>query len=147
MSMKTVIVNPAEWMNAAMPLIEANWAETGFDYDFKPDVSQYARLYELGMCFAVAALYADTLVGYCTVVVVGPLHNPEHVTAVNDGLFVDPVYRNGRAAYLIMQAAEREAHARGAKEFMWCLRPGTPIEHALLKRGCFCVEHKLVKLL
>ena len=133
--MKYEIVNPADWMPRIIPLLLANWAETGFDFEFKPDLESYARLYDAGLLFAVAALDGDECVGYATVAVIPHPHNREVIMGSNDALFVDPVYRNGLVSGRIIKTAEREAKARGATHFYWHTRAGTPLSEILLNHG------------
>ena len=42
------VVNPAELIDKFRPLIQSNWAETGFDFPFDPDVEAYDRLWDAG---------------------------------------------------------------------------------------------------
>lgn len=129
------IVNPAEYMPRIKAMLAENWAETGFDFDFAPDIGAYQRLYDLGICFAVAAYFEDFIVGYCTVTVVAHPHNPAVVIASNDALFVHPDMRKGLTAGRLIKAAEAEAKRRGAHKFSWHCRAGTPLADTLTRHG------------
>ena len=129
------IVNPADWIERAMPLLRQNWAETGFDFEFAPDVSAYQRLFDAGVVFGVGALDGQDVAGYCTVTVVRHPHNPAVVVASNDALFVKPEWRGGAVALRLIQAAESEAVRRGAMRFTWHTRAGTSLAAVLERRG------------
>ena len=141
----TAILNPAEWIPRVGELLAANWAETGFDFPFSPDVAMYQRLFEVGIVFAVGAFKADELVGYCTVCVIPHMHNPTIVVASNDALFVTPAHRNGSAAGRLILAAEAEAKRRGASRFTWHCRADTPLAAMLTKHGYEPVDNVVMK--
>ena len=61
------VVNPAEWIGRAMPLLQAHWAELSMGFELDPDAQTYQKLHEAGLMFAVAAVDADELVGYASV--------------------------------------------------------------------------------
>lgn len=145
MSVKTAIVNPAEWMAQVSDLIVANWAETGFDFPFDPDVATYERLASIGMMFAVAAFDGEHIIGYCTVLVAKHMHNRAMTMASNDALFVAPEYRKGLTAAKIMLAAEAEAARRGASRFTWHCRAGTDLADTLIRHGYEPVDNVVMK--
>lgn len=132
---KFEIVNPADWMDSIQEMLQANWAETGFDFEFNPDVYLYQQLHKVGMMFAVAALDDDKLIGYCNVAMVRHLHNQDVLCAANDALYVMPEYRKGLTAGRLILAAEKEAKSRGATKFSWHCRAGTPFADMLIKHG------------
>ncbi|WP_186425087.1 GNAT family N-acetyltransferase [Cupriavidus metallidurans] len=132
---RIAIVNPAECIPAIGGLLADNWAETGFDFPFAPDVATYGRLFDAGMCFAVAALDGDAVIGYCTVVITPHAHNPAVIVAANDALFIAPEYRNGLAAGRVLKAAEAEAKRRGAARMLWHCRAGTDLAEMLMRHG------------
>ena len=129
------VVNPAEWIDKIRPLIQANWAETGFDFPFDPDVEAYGRLWDAGYAFAVAAFVGDEVVGYAVITVVPHPHNPAVIVAANDALFVAPAYRNGITSGRLILAAEAEAKRRGARKIVWHARAGTPLATMLQTDG------------
>ena len=139
------IINPAEWIPRVRDLLAANWAETGFDFPFDPDVGAYQRLYDRGMVFAVGAFDGDAVVGYCSVTVVAHAHNPAVLVAGNDALFVAPAYRNGLTAVRLMQESEAEAKRRGASRFTWHCRAGTPLIATLERRGYKLADQLVMK--
>lgn len=145
MSVKTAIVNPAEWMPQVSELLAANWAETGFDFEFAPDVAAYARLAEAGMAYSVGAFDGAEVVGYCTVIVAAHLHNPAIVIASNDALFVAPEYRKGLTAAKLIRAAEAEAGRRGASRFLWHCRAGTDLAETLTRHGYQPVDNVVMR--
>ncbi len=143
--MKISIVNPAEQIPNIGALLAANWAETGFDFPFAPDVAAYQRLFDAGIVFAVAAFDNDQIIGYCTVCVIPHPHNPDIVVASNDALFVDPVHRGGTVAPRLIRAAEDEARRRGASRFTWHCRAGTPLADVLTRHGYSPVDIVVMK--
>lgn len=139
------IVNPAEYLPQVGALLAANWAETGFDFEFRPDVAAYQRLYDAGMCFAVGAFEGDEVLGYCTVTVVPHPHNPAVVVASNDALYVRPDHRRGLLAGRLIVTAEREARARGARRFTWHTRAGTDLAQVMQRHGYTPVDVVVMK--
>lgn len=139
------IVNPAEYLPKVGALLAANWAETGFDFDFCPDVAAYQRLYDAGMCFAVGAFEGGDVVGYCTVTVIPHPHNPAVVVASNDALYVRPDHRRGLLAGRLIVTAEREARARGAHRFTWHTRAGTDLAQVMQRHGYAPVDVVVMK--
>ena len=129
------VVNPAELIDRNRPLIQSNWAETGFDFPFDPDVEAYGRLWDAGYAFAVAAFVGDEVVGYAVITVVPHPHNPAVIVAANDALFVAPAYRNGITSGRLILAAEAEAKRRGARKIVWHARAGTPLATMLQTHG------------
>lgn len=142
---RVAIVNPAEWLDSVRSLLDANWQETGFDFEFKPDVETYRKLHDAGLMFAVAAFIDSCIVGYCTVTVVGHPHNPSVKVASNDALFVMAEYRNGLLPGRIMTTAVREARRRGASRFTWHCRAGTDFADMLLRHGYKPVDIVVMK--
>lgn len=128
-------MNPAEWMPLIAPLLEANWAETGADFPFAPDLQVYQQMYAAGIMFAVAAIVNGEVVGYCTAIVSPHQHNGSVICGANDALFVSPEYRNGTTTARIMKTAEAEAKARGATRFSWHCRAGTMFADMLERHG------------
>lgn len=129
------VVNPADWIDKIRPLIQANWAETGFDFPFAPDVEAYGRLWDAGYVFAAAAFAADEVVGYAVITVVPHPHNPAVIVAANDALFVAPDYRHGITSGRLILAAEAEAKRRGARKIIWHARAGTTLATMLETHG------------
>lgn len=128
-------VNPADYMPDIRAMLADNWAETGFDFAFDPDVDAYQRMFDAGLVFALAAYHDDFMVGYCTVTVVPHPYNKSVVIASNDALFVHSAVRNGLTSGRLMKAAEAEAKRRGAHKFTWHCRAGTPLAEMLVSHG------------
>lgn len=143
--MRLEVVNPAEWMPSIQDLTASNWTETGFDFPFKPDLQAYQRLFDAGICFAVAAIEADVVIGYCTVTVVPHLHNPAVLIGSNDALFVKAEFRKGTATARLMRVAEEEAARRGATRFTWHCRAGTDFARMLMRRGYRAADEVVIK--
>lgn len=129
------LCNPAEQIERLRTLLVQNWAETGFDFDFDPDIETYRLLYMSGMAFGVLAEQNGTPVGYCSVMVSRHPHNPDILFGSNDALFVIPEHRHGSTAARLIHAAEQEAKRRGASRFTWHCRAGTPLAGVLERHG------------
>ena len=139
------VVNPAEYMPGIRKMLEDNWAETGLNFEFNPDVEMYSRAHATGMLFAVAAIDGDEVVGYCTVAMMPHQHNPNIVFAGNDALFVAPAHRNSLVPGRLIKTAEREAKRRGAQRFSWHCRAGTPLADSLVRHGYTPVDIVVMK--
>ena len=139
------VVNPAEWIGRAMPLLQAHWAELSMGFELDPDAQTYQKLHEAGLMFAVAAVDADELVGYASVSVSPHPHNRQVVFAISDALFVVPERRGSLVPARLMKSAEAEARARGAVRFMWACRAGTPLAAMLERHGYAPAEQYVMK--
>jgi GNAT superfamily N-acetyltransferase len=139
------IVDPVETYPQAAVLIEANWAETGFDFPLDLDLEMYRAMVDCGMMFAIAAFDGVELVGYCAVMVVRHPFNKTVVIASNNALFVKPEYRRGLLPGRLILSAEKEAKARGASRFSWQCRAGTPLAKMLEDHGYTPVDIAVMK--
>lgn len=142
---RVAIVNPADVITSMRDLVDANWQETGFDFEFDPDVETYRKLHDAGLMFAVAAFVDGCIVGYCSVAVMGHPHNPSVKVASNDALFVKAEYRNGLLPGRIITTAVQEAKQRGASRFTWHCRAGTDFADMLLRHGYKPVDIVVMK--
>lgn len=140
-----VIANPADYMPSIREMLKDNWAETGLDFEFNPDVEMYRKMHDTGMLFAVMAIEGDKVVGYCTVAMMPHQHNPNVLYAGNDALFVTPAHRNGLVPGRLIKTAEREAKRRGAQRFSWHCRAGTPFADSLIRHGYQPVDIVVMK--
>jgi Acetyltransferase (GNAT) family len=127
------LVNPADHMDSIRELMEANWAETGFDFPFNPSTQMYQAAVDAGVMFVMMAFDGDSIVGYCSMVVHPHMHNPDVIVAGNDALFVKREYRGITGARLI-RLAEHESKLRGATLVVWRTRAGTDLYKAFIKR-------------
>lgn len=139
------LCNPADQIVRLRPLLESNWAETGFDFPFDPDQKAYRSFYEAGIAFALVAEDRGEPIGYCCVMVVPHPHNPSVLCGSNDALFVAPECRGGPAAARLIHAAEEEAKRRGASYFTWHCRAGTQLACVLERHGYKPVDVVVMK--
>lgn len=116
-------------------LMARNWAETGFDHEFSPDVARYEALQGSGVLFAKAAWLDSELIGYCTAIVTPHIHNRNLIVCAHDALYVDKPHRGGTAGFRLIREVEREAKFRGADRMLWHTRAGTNLADVLIKRG------------
>ena len=143
--MRLEIVNPATLIPHITDLLASNWSETGFDFPFNPDVSAYERMHELGICFAVAAIDGESVVGYCSVFVTKHPHSKDILIAGNDALFISQNHRNTLLAGRIIKEAEKEAKRRGANRFIWHCRWGTPLANTFKDHGYSPIDETVMK--
>lgn len=141
------VVNPADYIDSIRELLQANWDETGFDFEFDPDVDAYRRLYELGFLYALAAFVDEKIVGYCTIAVTNHAHNKAVRVASNDALFVLPEYRHGIVSGKLIATAVKTAKQRGASRFTWHCRAGTKFADVLIKHGYQPVDIVVMKVI
>lgn len=141
------IENPAEIIPQIRDLLALNWAETGFDFEFAPDVAMYQKMFDAGSVFGVLAKVDDQAVGYCTVCVSPHPHNPAVVVASNDALFVHHEHRGGTIGARVIRFAELCAAEMGASRFLWHCRAGTPLAGTLERHGYQPVDNVVMRRL
>ena len=125
----------ADVMPQIMPMIQANWAETGFDYECKPSIELYAQLQQAGILFALAAYHGEEVVGYVSAAIHSHPHNPAVIVVATDALYVSKPYRGGTVGLRLIQETERIALDRGAHRISWHTRAGTSLSSSLIARG------------
>jgi GNAT superfamily N-acetyltransferase len=135
----------AESFDAALPLMQANWRETGDAFEFQPSREFYAHCEEKGLMFAMGAFIGNELVGYAVVAVTPHPFNPAVRMASCNPLYVAPQYRCGVLPGRLMLGAEREARERGAHKVYWHMRAGTKAADMLAEHGYECVDNVFAK--
>lgn len=128
-------VRISDYADPARDLLRANWAETGFDFDFAPDFDAYQRLQDEGLIFALVAFDGESVVGYSTAAITRHLFNPDVIVCNSDALFVEPTRRAGTLPGRLVLATEALARERGASRMLWHTRAGTPFADMLMLRG------------
>ncbi len=129
------VEDPLEKFDEALPLLEANWRESGSPIEFKAeDVRQfYAYMAEMGAISAVGAWNDEQLVGYA-ITTFGPHPMNHSVRICNvDGLFLHPDFRMGIAGRL-MNSVKDLAVIEGAHYIHWHSPAGSDFSKALAKR-------------
>jgi GNAT superfamily N-acetyltransferase len=126
--------------DGASELFQANWAETGFDFEFDPRVEVYQAMQDTGRWFAMVALDGDDVVGYSSAVVAGHPFNPSVICCASDSLFVRPDLRPTSLGARLIRATEAEAKRRGAVRMLWHTRAGTALSSTMLRRGYVSVD-------
>lgn len=142
---KIIVDNPASWIPKLCKLLDLNWHETGLNFEFKPDVEVYNKLYEAGFMYAVIALVDDEPVGYCSVMISPHAHNRDIVIAKNDALFVHPDYRNTLLPGRLIKVSEAESKKRGADSFYWHCKTNTGMANMLSNHGYSTAETVMVR--
>ncbi len=145
LGMEYRIVNPAEWIERARPLLAAHWREVDPGFELAPCAALYQRMHEAGLIFAVAVLDGAELAGYASITVAPSPHNPAVVLGMSDALFVPPSRRCGVVPGRLIAAAEAEAKRRGASRFIWACRTGTPLAEMLGRHGYSPLEQHVMK--
>lgn len=119
----------------AADVVAANWAETGFDIPFAPDVEVYERAEAGNFWFAFAAYDGEKLVGYSSAWIWPHPFNPAVMFCSSEALYVKPAYRGGSVPGRLIKQTEKQAKEMGASRFLWHTRAGTPFAEMLIKRG------------
>ena len=129
------LAQPKDLMPKITALMQKNWDETGFGFDFNPAMDLYQAGVDSGLIFVLVAIdVVGEIVGYCTMLVAPHWHNPAIIIASNDALFVAKEHRGFISARLIIEA-EKEAKKRGASRVLWHTRAGTGLAKMLRRRG------------
>lgn len=142
-------VNIAEQYAAALPLLRENWQETGFGFEFAPDLARYAAMQAAGCLIALGAFDdAGAMIGYCTAVVTGHAFNPAVRVCSSDGLFMRHDCRGGFISNKLMLEVERIARENYGAQFMaWHTRAGTPVAVMMLAHGYEAADTVVLKRL
>lgn len=133
--MRVAEIQIADNFEQALPLLRANWEETGFDAPFDPSKEQYVAMQECGALFAIGAFDGDQIIGYSTAIIVPYAHSQHYRYCATDALFVTPAYRHATIGARLIAETERIAQARGARFIAWHTRAGTGFAEVLGKRG------------
>lgn len=131
--MRYEVVKLTEIIRTCMPLIEANFRETGTCGKLNLDKALYAALDD-SPSFGIVAVNQDGKpVGMVSVFVSKHQHTQELV-ATNDTLYCTPEYRRVGLGGRLFLLAEKAAKARGVKYFQWAVHEGSGMDHALARR-------------
>lgn len=107
-----------ELIDEAMPLLQANMAETGTLRDAKPgiDVDAYVHLEQAGAIrFFTARDDAGRLCGYTAMFVRRHPHRVNDVEATQDTVYLHPDHRHGLAGVRLIQHADDSLAAEGVR--------------------------------
>lgn len=138
-------IDIAEHWDAALPLMAANWRETGCGFDFAPSRDFYVTLQRAGLLFALGGFVDGELQGYTAVALAPHPFNPAVKVASGNPLYVTPQYRGGLMAGRLMLLGEQIAQERGARFAFWHMRSGTRIGDTLGHHGYECVDNVWMK--
>lgn len=136
-----------ESWDAALPLMQANWNETGGQFPFAPARDFYVSMQRAGFVFALGAFHDEQLRGYAIVTVAPHPFNPGVLVASCNPLYVDPQYRGGLLPGRLILLAEEKARERGAVVLYIHARSGTSVDKTLLKHGYEDVDNVVGKTL
>lgn len=105
MAITIKLVDPIESFDEAIPLLKANWKDSGNPFDFNAADTKafYTRLSAIQIVCAFAAYEDDALVGYCVAVIhPHPLNNSIKICDVN-GIYLIPRLRKGSTTMKMTQ--------------------------------------------
>lgn len=129
------LADPVEIILHNRDLIMQNWQETGFDFEFEPDLDTVRAMCNSGIMFCLGAYDGERTIGYSTAMICPHWFNPEVTMCMSDGLFVDQDHRHTSVGGRLIIATEQEAKRRGASRMLWHTRAGTKLSDAFEKRG------------
>lgn len=133
-------VNAHDYRGVVDNLVAAHHAETEPFPDLFPlavDWEMLERATGAGLCFTLAAFDEEAVVGY-SLNFLGTQYRSEVRTATNVGIYLLPEHRHGRNGLRLVERTEAEAAECGARVVTWNVRPGTPFERLLQRRGYQC---------
>lgn len=116
-------------------LMLENWRETGFKFEFDPNLEMAQQMQDKGIMFALGAFDGDEMIGYSTAMIAPHWFNQTEVWCMSDALFVKRAYRTGLTGGKLILATEAEARKRGASTMLWHTRSGTNLSDAFEMRG------------
>ena len=125
-------------INSMGSLVKAHYDEVAKNKSvmiLKPDMDKYQTLEKAGKLLSLAAFVNDKIVGYSVNIVDNHIHYADLTFCINDVLFVDPVYRNGRCGLMLIKQTEQMAKARNAGLILWHAKSGTALDMIMPKIG------------
>lgn len=130
------VADAIDKFDEALPLLEANWRESGSPIEFKAD--DVRRFYEFmdksGAIFAIGAWDEGKLVGY-SIVTFGPFPMNHSVRICNvDGLYIVPEYRSSILFGRLQSAVRNLSLIENADYIHWHAPAGSEFSDALAKR-------------
>lgn len=128
-------INLIERMDSMMDMFRANWSETGFDFEMRPNIDLLCALVADGCMFVLGVFDGETMVGYSSASVSQHIYSTEIVCCASDALFILPEYRKTSAGARLIIETERAGAHRGANRMLWHTRAGTSLAAVLEKRG------------
>lgn len=125
-------------INARGDLLKAHYDEVAKNKTvmiLKPDMDKYHTLEKAGKLLSIAAFVDDKIVGYSVNIIDNHIHYADLIFCINDVLFVDPVYRNGRCGLMLIKQTEQMAKAKKASLILWHAKSGTALDMIMPKIG------------
>lgn len=130
------IIDAMENFDDALPLIEANWKESGSDIELIPeDVKKFYKYMSDMNCLYAAGVYeGDLLLGYCIATFSPhPLNHSIKVCSI-DGIYMIPELRKGSTGAKLMDAIRVVAKQQGAHSINWHASPNSDFLKTLESR-------------
>ena len=96
----------AECIDEIKPLLEAHYREiSNHDGPLDPDYPRYLQMCDLGLIRVMTARDDMKLVGYFVSLLSPHLHYQQSVYALNDIVYIDPIYRGTTMGYRLFKLA------------------------------------------
>lgn len=135
------VIDIDEAWDAALPLMQANWRETGDSFEFAPSREFYVAMQNAELVVALGAFHEEVLHGYALVTIAPHPFNPAVTVASCNPLYVDPQFRSGVLPGRLILLAREVARTRKARRLYWHARAGTKLADTLIEHGCEPVDN------
>jgi len=130
------------------PLLEAHYKEVHLFPDkipFNPDYDTYLAMEEAGVINLITVRDEGKLIGYTVAFLYPNLHYQDHVYAVNDIIYLDPLYRKEGHVDTLLRYAENVYKRLGASVMTLHMKVGIPFKGACERNGIELKEHMYMK--
>lgn len=133
-----------------IPLNKSHWEEIAINQDkieLSVDYDKYIALDKAGILSVVTARDGDNLIGYCIDLVSNHLHYSNTVFAINDVVYILPIYRKASVGMRMIKFTEKVLIDIGAKVWYVHSKEHTPISSLLKRLGFNKIEENYGKYL
>lgn len=136
MAIEVKIVDPLAKFDEAVPLLEANWRESGSPIEFIAEDTRtfYRNVQRVGALFAAGAYDGADLIGYCIITIIPHPVNHSVIICNADGVYLKPDYRKGRTLALLMEAVRLVARKHSCFSISWHAQSGSDFATVLAER-------------
>lgn len=143
-SRSAVVIQPLsgdEFLALAGAMLRDHWAEAGDpDLPLQLDELRYRALENSGSLIILGAFLEDgTLVGYSVNLLSTHLQSCEALILRNEGIYVEPFYRQRGVGTELRRATRTEARGLGADRLFWHV-PADSVAAKMFERRCQRVE-------
>ena len=99
------------------------------------DWNGYSSLQSINRFVAVGAFVEDTLVGYCGLFVLSPMHYSKDTIGISDTIFLIKELRNSTLGLKLINKSKQLVKELGATEINWYVKPESSLEGIMKRRG------------